>query len=146
MQGRSHSHKSRKVMVQVYSAEGHHNQFQVNIWCHYYFQYIAFSGKNKFEAKSMLFHEPHIVLTFQYDLLIDCIKNLQKVNKDNLPSSNFLALSRVNCGISCSVELFIWKPNWFSWKRLLFMKYLYKRLYIIGSSTLVKNGRTEIGR
>ena len=34
MQGIIHLHKSRKVMVQLYTPAWHRNQFQVNIWCH----------------------------------------------------------------------------------------------------------------
>ena len=64
MRGRSRLHKSRKVMAQVQTSAGHRNQFQANILCHYYFQYIAFFGKDNFGAKPKFFDQPHNVLTF----------------------------------------------------------------------------------
>ena len=54
--------------------------------------------------------------------MIACIKSLRKVNKDtyvNLTLSKFWAKSRVNCNLACSVELFIWKPNWFLWRGII---------------------------
>ena len=56
MQDRSHSHKLKIVMLQLEIPEGHHSQFQVNIRCHDYFQYIAFFGKDNFEVKPMFLH------------------------------------------------------------------------------------------
>ena len=36
-------------------------------------------------------------------------------------------------------EFFIWKPNWFLWRRFLFMKYSYKLLFIMHSNNLDRN-------
>ena len=50
-------------MVKVKIPVGHHIQFQVNIWWYFYFQYVAFFGKDNFRAKPMFVHLPHNVLT-----------------------------------------------------------------------------------
>ena len=44
-----------------------------------------------------------------------------KTRNVNLLLSKFWAISHVNGNIECSVELFIRKSNWFSWRRLLFI-------------------------
>ena len=46
----------KAVIVQVQTPEGLHGQIQVNIWCHYCFQYIAFLKMENFGVKPVFFY------------------------------------------------------------------------------------------